>query len=158
MHLFPAGYQNLKCIPPYNGAHWHKLRHIYFFRLLKHAHAMSFQPSYEYDIKVLQRNLKEEMAKGDSIKPAWVSLRPHLRHAAFKLIFNICFGKRVDHIVDGVGSHKDPNVMQLEALFLEVIRLGPAFIINDFLPAACHLPTPIDLQRSATSKKLEKVR
>jgi hypothetical protein len=158
MLLFPAGYQNLKCIPPYNGAHWHKLRQIYVNRLLKPAFEMSFQPKHEHDLNVLQQSLKEEMAKGDTMKPAWVSLRPYLRHAAFKLVFNICFGKRVDAIAEGIGSHKDPNVMQLESLFMEIIRLGPAFIISDFLPAACHLPTPIDLQRAATSKKLEKVK
>lgn len=157
MLLFPSGYQNLKCVPPYNGAHWYKLRQIYVNHLLEHAYTMSFQPSHEHDVKLLQQNLKDEMAKGDSTKPAWISLRPHLRHVAFKLMFSICFGKRVDAIADGIGSHKDPNVMQLEILFMEVIRLGPAFIVSDFLPAACHLPTPIDLQRAAISKKLEKV-
>jgi len=158
MVLFPGGHQNLKCIPPYNGVHWYKLRQIYFNCLMEHAYAMSFLQAHEHDIKMFQCNLKEEMAKGDSINLAWVSLRPHLRHIAFKLMFNICFGKRVDAIAGGIGSHKDPNVMQLEFLFMEIINLGPTFIISDFLPIVCHLLTPIDLQRFAISKKLEKVK
>ena len=157
MVLFPIGHHNLKCVPPYNGAHWHKLRQIYVNCLLEHAYAMTFQPTHELDLKILQQSLKNEMSKGDTTKPMWVSMRPHLRHIAFKLIFAICFGKRVDGITDGIGSHKDPNIMLLESLFMEIIRLGPAFIISDFLPAACHLPTPIDLQRTTISKKLEKV-
>jgi len=61
------------------------------------------------------------MVKGDSIKPTWVLLRPHLHHITFKLMINICFGKRVDAIAEGIGSHKDPNVKQLESLFMEII-------------------------------------
>lgn len=118
---------------------------------------MSFRPIREYDITAMLQNMKDEMARGDSRNPGWVSLRPHLRLVAFKVLFSICFGKRVDNITAGVGSHKDPNVMQLEFLFMEIVRLGPAFIISDYLPAACHLPTPIDLQRAATAKKLDKV-
>jgi len=53
MLLFPTSYQNLKCIPPYNGAHWHKLRQIYYNFLLEHAQAMSFGTTHEYDIKIL---------------------------------------------------------------------------------------------------------
>ena len=158
MHLFPAGYQNLKCIPAYNGPHWHRLRTIYAKYLVQSARAMSFKPVRVEDITMMLKNLKSEMdCRATNVNLGHVSLRPHLRSAVFKLLYNICFGKRMDHILAGIGSHKDPNVTKLEELFLGVVRLGPAFIISDFLPAACHLPTPIDLQRASIAKKLDKV-